>query len=170
MGGLAPDNDQPMDESLQRTIAEYWYQIEEKTKVSFNHEYWRLNTPFRSTYLACRAVIAAQKCVSNGAQLMIKAIQSAYYSEAQNPSLATTLIDCATSIGINAQQFSKELNAKQTESRLQQHLMLSRQLQVGGFPALFYITNESRAYPLTWGFWQSEDLVARFEQVHQPKQ
>ena len=60
MGGLAPDSDIPMDEGLKKTIASYWLEIEKKTKVSFNHVYWKLNTPYRSTYPACRAVITAE--------------------------------------------------------------------------------------------------------------
>ena len=37
MGGLAPDNDQPMPEDLRQSISSYWYQIEKKTQVTFNH-------------------------------------------------------------------------------------------------------------------------------------
>lgn len=39
MGGLAPDSDIPMDENLRQTISSYWYEIEEKTQVTFNHNY-----------------------------------------------------------------------------------------------------------------------------------
>jgi len=158
MGGLAPDNDQPMDDSLKQAISSYWYEIETKTQVIFNHQYWENNTPYRSTYPACRAVISAEKLTPNSAPKMVKAIQSAYYQQAKNPSLETTLIDCAVSIGLEKNQFLETFKSEQTEYELQQHLRMAYQLQVQGFPALFYVGNDNRAHPLTLGFCQTVDL------------
>lgn len=166
MGGLAPDNAKPMEEGLRKTIADYWYQIEQKTQVQFNHDYWQSNTPYRSTYLACRAVIAAQALRSNSAEQMVKAIQSAYYQQAQNPSLQATLVSCATYIGLDAEVFTDTLLSPSTEATLQQHLALTQQLRVSGFPALFYITNDNEAYALTLGFCQKRDLDERFQVIY----
>ncbi|ESP92193.1 DsbA family protein [Pseudoalteromonas luteoviolacea] len=165
MGGLAPDNKQPMEPSLMRTIATYWHQIEQRTQVTFNHDYWELNTPYRSTYHACRAVIAAQSLKDKCAQPMVKAIQSAYYQQAQNPSLEGTLVACANSLGLDKSQFLAVLNSNETESQLQQHLDITRQLQVSGFPALFFISDANQLFPLALGFCQAEDLDERFNKV-----
>ncbi|GLP96675.1 DsbA family protein [Paraferrimonas sedimenticola] len=165
MGGLAPDSQTPMDEQLRQTIASYWHQIEAKSQVSFNHEFWTLNTPYRSTYPACRAVIAAETIQANSAQAMAKAIQAAYYQEAKNPSLETTLTACASGIGIDEAQFEKTLHSAQTQQRLQQQLDIARQLQVSGFPALFYIDEKHRAYPLALGFSQTAEMEQRLSQV-----
>ncbi|MCF6438751.1 DsbA family protein [Pseudoalteromonas luteoviolacea] len=167
MGGLAPDNTEPMEQSLRDTIASYWHQIEQRTQVSFNHDYWHQNTPYRSTYQACRAVIVAQTMKENGAEAMSKAIQSAYYQQAANPSLDATLAACAVSIGLDEAQFLSSLNAQDTQAQLQQHLALTRQLQVGGFPALFYVTDENYAYALTLGYCQASELSERFTKIHQ---
>lgn len=161
MGGLAPDNDNPMDDTLRLTIASYWHQIERTTQVCFNHDYWHLNTPFRSTYPACRAVLAAQKLSKHGAEKMVKAIQSAYYQQAKNPSLRTTLIHCAEAIGLDTHSFTQCLQSTDIESQLQQHLQLTKQLNVVGFPSLFYITEKQEAFPLTLGFCKTHDLVNR---------
>lgn len=126
-----------MAEDLRTTIASYWHQIEQVSQVSFNHNYWQLNTPYRSTYIACRAVIIADKYVADGAQRMVKAIQSAYYQAAKNPSLESTLADCANTIGLDREIFIKALSSQEIEQQLQQHLAISRQLNVTGFPALF---------------------------------
>ncbi|KZN39390.1 hypothetical protein N480_00745 [Pseudoalteromonas luteoviolacea S2607] len=165
MGGLAPDTDQPMPEELKQTISAYWYEIEKKSQVTFNHDYWQLNTPYRATYLACRAVIAAERLLENSAQNMVKAIQSAYYQQAKNPSLQETLVDCARSIEINGDEFLQALNAQETEDLLQQHLGITQQLRVSGFPALFYISEENQAYPLTLGFCQAAQLEQRFNHI-----
>lgn len=81
MGGLAPDANQPMGNDLRKAISSCWYRIEEKTQVNFDHDYWKLNTPYRSTYPACRAVISAESLKAKSAHQMVKAIQSAYYTQ-----------------------------------------------------------------------------------------
>jgi putative protein-disulfide isomerase len=165
MGGLAPDNTQPMDTELQQTISSYWYEIEKKTQVTFNHDFWKQNTPYRSTYPACRAVICAELLQEGSSLQMIKAIQSAYYQEAKNPSLEKTLIDCAKSIGLNEDKFLDIFQSNKTHQHLKQHLSLSKQLQARGFPALFYINRKNQAYPLTFGYTTVAILEERLEEI-----
>jgi len=165
MGGLAPDTNQPMDDALKETIASYWHQIEQRSNVKFNHDYWKLNTPYRSTYPACRAVISAESLAKGSAHKMVAAIQSAYYLEAKNPSLEEILIECAASIGLDKQRFIEKHRSTETENRLQQHLGITRQFQVNGFPALFYVNEERVAYPLALGFCKTQDLEDRLNKV-----
>ena len=165
MGGLAPDSTQPMDDELKQTIASYWYQIEQNTQVTFNHNYWQQNTPYRSTYSACRAVISAESLIEKSAQRMAKAIQSAYYQEAKNPSLEETLIDCASSIGLDKNEFAEVFESEQTEHQLQRHLGITRQFQIAGFPALIYIDEANQASPLTLGFCKTADLEQRLNYI-----
>ncbi len=165
MGGLAPDNDTPMDENMKKAISSYWVEIEKKTQVTFNHDYWKLNTPYRSTYPACRAVITAETLKNKSSNQMAKAIQSAYYKEAKNPSLKETLIKCATSIGLDEIHFLQTFNSIETEHNLLEHLGISTQLQVRGFPALFYINDKNQAYPLTLGFTITSNLEKQFNKI-----
>lgn len=165
MGGLAPDNDTPMDENMKKAISSYWVEIEKKTQVTFNHDYWKLNTPYRSTYPACRAVITAETLKNKSSNEMAKAIQSAYYKEAKNPSLKETLVKCATSIGLDEIQFLQTFNSIETEHNLLEHLDISAQLQVRGFPALFYIKDKNQAYPLTLGFTIASNLEKQFNKI-----
>ncbi len=165
MGGLAPDTNHPMDEKLKQTISSYWYEIQKKTRVTFNHDFWKLNTPYRSTYPACRAVISAESLKVKSAQQMVKSIQSAYYLEAKNPSLEETLIECASSIGLDKNQFLEVFKSEETEQRLQQHLSLTYQLQVRAFPALFFINDKNQAYPLTLGYTQAKNLEQQLNNI-----
>ena len=165
MGGLAPDNNQPMSEQMRTTIAAYWQQIEAKTQVTFNHDYWHCNTPYRSTYLACRAVIVANDLLENGAEKMVNAIQTAYYQKAQNPSLENTLIECAATIGLNKDEFVHSLKSEQTQKTLTQHLYITKQLNVTGFPALFYLDGHNHVYPLALGFCTFNELAQRFNRI-----
>lgn len=161
MGGLAPDTQQPMDDNLKQTISSYWHEIENNTQVAFNHDFWKLNTPYRSTYPACRAVISAESLIEKSSQKMVKAIQSAYYLEAKNPSLEETLISCASSIELDENQFWDVFKSEDTKQRLQQHLNITHQLQVSGFPALFYTDEGNHAYPLALGFSEAASLEQR---------
>ena len=163
MGGLAPDSDTPMNDDLRQSISSYWHEIEKRTQVSFNHDFWKVNTPYRSTYPACRAVIAAELLKAKSSLKMVKAIQSAYYREAKNPSLDETLISCAESIGLDKEQFIEVYQSAETERRFQEHLKISRQLQVRGFPALFCINDKDQAYPLTMGFCEAANLEQQFQ-------
>ena len=162
MGGLAPDTNEPMNEALKEAISSYWHKIEKVSQVKFDHGYWDRNTPYRSTYQACRAVISAEKLAVKNSGKMAKAIQSAYYREARNPSLDKTLIDCAGAIGLSEEQFSSVLYSKETELQFQEHLAITRRFQVSGFPALFYVNKEKEVYPLTHGFCKVEELFERF--------
>lgn len=158
MGGLAPDNTQPMDKALQETIESYWHTIAQKTNVQFNHNFWRLNTPYRSTYPACRAVISAEKLKQGSAPKMVNAIQSKYYVEAKNPALKETLFDCAESIGLDRYDFIEIFQSPETEEQLHSHFSVVRHLGIQGFPALVLVDDKNIAYPLALGFCRAEQL------------
>jgi putative protein-disulfide isomerase len=86
LGGLAADTDHPMPEAMREKLQEIWRTIQEKVPgTEFNFQYWEVCTPRRSTYRACRAVIAAN-LQGNWGAAMIEAIQRANYLEARNPS------------------------------------------------------------------------------------
>ncbi len=165
MGGLAPDSDEPMGEDMKKAISSYWLEIENKTKVSFNHDYWKLNTPYRSTYPACRAVITAETLKTKSSAQMVKAIQKVYYKDAKNPSLKDILVECAISIGLDEIEFLKVFNSIETEKKLQNHLNITYQLQVKGFPALFYIDENNQSFPLTYGFTTANNLENQLKKI-----
>lgn len=137
VGGLAADTTEIMPESLQTMIQQTWYRIEQTVSgVEFNHEFWLINKPMRSTYPACRAVLSAKKQSLNAEPLMIKVIQQAYYKQAQNPSLITTLFECASTIGLDGIQFEKDLVSEQIQSQLLDELNTVSSMGVTSYPSL----------------------------------
>ncbi len=161
MGGLAPDNDEPMPHSMRDAIASTWKRIESQTGTVFNHDFWIQNTPRRSTYPSCRAVIAAGELLLNGRQLMSSAIQQAYYLEAKNPSDMTTLSECAVSIGLDADQISELITSDAIETKLNSELEFCRKLGIQGFPALLLVNGDA-VTPLALGFSSLDKIEARF--------
>ncbi|KAA1193097.1 DsbA family protein [Pseudohalioglobus sediminis] len=134
VGGLAPDTDEPMPIAQQETIAGYWRDVQAKTGAEFNFDFWRLCQPRRSTYPACRAVLAAR--LQGAEQAMIDAVQKAYYLRAMNPSDSSTLIKLARETGPNKQQFAQDLDSPAIQSELENEFALRKRLGVYSFPSL----------------------------------
>ena len=140
LGGLAPDTDEPMPIAQQQTIEGYWHNIQNLHGTAFNFDFWRQCQPKRSTWIACRAVIVASHQGYEAA--MIEAIQKAYYLQARNPSLAETLKELAIGIGLEAEQFSRELNSAAVQVELDKQMAFAQSCGVRGFPSLRLVTQE----------------------------
>jgi len=137
LGGLAPDSLSPMSLALQRQIQQHWHTIQERVPATvFNFDFWQQNTPRRSTYPACRAVIAAKNQGLDYEDAMVLAIQQAYYLHAQNPSDDEVLLACAASLGLDMQRFASELHSHQCKQQLMSDIRLSQSLGATGFPSL----------------------------------
>jgi len=159
LGGLAPDSSEPMPESMQSDIAGYWRRIQQHIpSTQFNFDFWDKCEPRRSTYPACRAVIAARKQNSEIELDMIEAIQQAYYMGAQNPSNDSTLIELAKSLGLDDKQFAIDLNAAETQQLLETEMRMGRRLGAQGFPSMI-LTKDGKAQYLPLDYNNADNAV-----------
>ena len=143
LGGLAPDSDSPMPEEQQRYLQHTWRVVQEKIPgTEFNFDFWTDCKPRRSTYPACRSVIAARQFGAEFDERMTEAIQKAYYLEAMNPSDNSILIGLAESLGIDPCEFGEVLDSPSTDQVLDKEINVSRQLGVRGFPGLILVKND----------------------------
>jgi len=137
LGGLAPDTDLPMPDAMRDMLQQTWKRIEQTIPgTHFNFDFWEKCSPKRSTYPANRAVIAARIQGDEFEPQMTARIQKAYYLEARNPSENATLIELAKEIGLDAQQFSKQLDDVSTQELLMAEIQLSRKMGMNTFPSL----------------------------------
>lgn len=142
LGGLAPDSNEPMPAEMQNTIAGYWKKIQSHIPgTQFNFDFWDQCKPRRSTYPACRAVIAAKKQNPESEKAMILAIQNAYYLNARNPSDNSTLIDLAKQLKLDVKQFEQDLESTETSQQLEKDILFSRQIGAQGFPSMILENN-----------------------------
>jgi len=141
VGGLAADTDEPMPAEQQKTIAGYWSDVSAQTGAQFNFDFWKICQPRRSTYPACRAVLAATN--QQAEQAMIDAIQEAYYLRAMNPSDNSTLITLAGEMGLDTTRFSADLSSPATQTELEKNFSLRRKLGVSSFPSLVLAQGET---------------------------
>ena len=137
LGGLAPDNNQAMPESMQHSIRNNWQRIQQTIPgTEFNYDFWNVCRPRRSTYPACRAVVAAGMQSDNYKQAMIFNIQQAYYLNAKNPSDTSVLIQLAIDIGLDDNRFEIDLASDECRALFQNEQQLAAQLNVSSFPEL----------------------------------
>jgi putative protein-disulfide isomerase len=137
LGGLAPDTDDPMPHEMREWLQQTWRKISRRIPgTQFNHDFWTRCAPRRSTYPACRAVIAARRQEPRLDEAMTYAIQRAYYLEARNPSDRDTLIELAREIGADASAFAETLNAPETHAELEREIEKIRDMDAWQFPSL----------------------------------
>jgi putative protein-disulfide isomerase len=134
VGGLAPDSDEPMPQHLREGLPRAWQKIHALLGTEFNFDFWTKCSPRRSTYPACRAVLAAGK--QDGYDDMVDAIQRAYYLRAMNPSDLETLERLAAEIGLDADSFGRDIRAADVEEELQRQVDFARRSPIDGFPSL----------------------------------
>ena len=134
VGGLAPDSDEPMPANLRQKLPMVWRQIHDLLGTEFNFDFWTQCEPRRSTYPACRAVLAAGE--QDRYDDMNDAIQRAYYLRAMNPSDVDTLVQLATEMNLDVDRFTSDLASEKTAANLRQQIEFSRQSPIDGFPSL----------------------------------
>ena len=141
-GGLAPDSDRPMPVELQEKLQSTWRRIQATVPgTEFNFDFWTRCKPRRSTYPACRAVLAARSFDADNEARMIERIQHAYYREARNPSDVSTLCELAGEIGIDVEAFEDRIGSEACQAALERDLSKTRALGVLGFPSLVLATD-----------------------------
>ena len=144
LGGLAPDSDLPMPLETQKYVQDNWVKIQKNVPgTEFNYDFWTLNEPRRSTYISCRAVIAAKKQHPDFEVLMTERIQKAYYLNALNPSNKDTLINIAQDIGLNEDLFKEDLKSSEVNDLLLDQIHTTRTMPISGFPSLVLVKEKN---------------------------
>ena len=165
IGGLAPDTTQPMPVELQQKIQQTWRRIEQTVpSMQFNYDFWIINTPVRSTYPACRAILAARQQGADFEDKMIGAIQTAYYQKAKNPSLQSTLLQCALEVGLAVDKFANDLTSDEIEEELQNEIGTARSLGVISYPSLL-LEHDGRLFPVSVDYLDHETMIREIASI-----
>lgn len=139
LGGLAADTDEPMPQALQEKLQSIWRTIEQQLGASFNFDFWIQNQPRRTTYPACRAVLAA--AAQGQEDAMIAAIQRAYYVRALNPSDGEVLLQLAGELALDVDQFARDMASAVVAAELQRQISQARHWPIAGFPSLVLVVD-----------------------------
>lgn len=161
VGGLAPDSDEPMPQDMQEKLQNIWRNIHQQLGTPFNYDFWRVCQPRRSTYPACRAVLAAKE--QNKETAMIEAIQEAYYLRAMSPSDNSTLVTLAEELGLDVDAFSHALKHSANDALIEQ-ITLARSMPISGFPSLV-LAYKGRYAPVLLDYKDPAKTIAHIQQL-----
>lgn len=134
LGGLAPDAEEPMDPAMSRYVQGAWRAVEEATGQPFDHSLWAKAAPRRSTWPACRAVIAAEEVAGRG-RAMFRALQAAFYTQARDATDPAVVLEVARELGLDLEP---TLDAPATKAALEEHFRRRDEFGVSGFPSLIH--------------------------------
>ncbi|MDW3095626.1 MAG: DsbA family protein [Gammaproteobacteria bacterium] len=166
LGGLAPDRDIPMSEETKRYVIDNWRRIQQQLpETQFNYDFWEKCKPRRSTYPACRAVLAARKQGAQHDEAMTYAIQQAYYLQAKNPSDNETLIALAKQLGLNVSEFSQDLNSININELLLHEIHTARELKLNSFPS-FLLMGETQAMHIKPDYSHAEMILDKIQHAN----
>ena len=172
LGGLAPDSDKAMPIAMRTMLQNTWEKIRNELNTEFNFDYWEKNIPRRSTYPACRALIAAEQ--QEASTQMLHAIQRAYYLRAINPSDDDVLKQLASELCLDEKQFSQDLNSQKTQKLLEQQIQLANDWLVTGYPSLILQKKcpsadkndaQYKRYPITMNYHDHHNMLKRIQNV-----
>ncbi|EJL6393967.1 DsbA family protein [Vibrio navarrensis] len=161
VGGLAPDSTLPMPPEMQQKIEGIWHQIERRLGTRFNYDFWTKCTPVRSTYQACRALIAAG--FQDSYEAMLDAIQQAYYLRAMPPHEEATHRQLAQELGLNVSQFEHDVNGTFLEGVFQDQLSFASSLGVNSYPSLVLQINDAY-FPIEVDYLSSESTLKQIRE------
>ncbi|EHA1124486.1 DsbA family protein [Vibrio navarrensis] len=161
VGGLAPDSTLPMPPEMQQKIEGIWHQIERQLGTRFNYDFWTKCTPVRSTYQACRALIAAG--FQDSYETMLDAIQQAYYLRAMPPHEEATHRQLAQELGLNVSQFEHDVNGTFLEGVFQDQLSFASSLGVNSYPSLVLQINDAY-FPIEVDYLSSESTLKQIRE------
>ncbi len=163
LGGLAADSDLPMSAETQLMIRHHWQTIEKRVPgTRFNYDFWTRCLPRRSTYPACRAVIAATRQNPQLEDAMIQAIQYTYYLQARNPSDDEVLIDLASNLSLDVSRFCDDLNGAETQAELLSEIHTSRNMGATGFPSLILEDDNGFCRHIRIDYNNTEPMLQQF--------
>jgi putative protein-disulfide isomerase len=152
-----------MPAEMQSMLQHTWQRIEQHIPgTEFNFEFWQKCSPRRSTYPANRAVIAARQQDEAFDAQMTARIQRAYYLEARNPSDNSTLIELATEIGLDAEQFEADLVAESIQQQLIAEISSTREMGIDGFPGLA-VEKDDGLHHIGLNYTEAEKMLSEIE-------
>ena len=145
LGGLAADTDEPMSEEMRLNIRDNWRRIQREIPgTEFNYDFWTKCSPRRSTYPACRAIIACRMQQPELESEMLLSIQQAYYLLAINPSDLDVLIGLAEQLGLDVRQFVDDIQSEVCQNVLLKEIDFCRDVNIYSFPSL--VLKQGKSY------------------------
>lgn len=161
LGGLRSETEAMSDE--RRTeIFQHWHDVNALSGQAFQFE-GALPAGFvYDTEPACRAVVAAASLKAEATFPIFKAIQSAFYTAAQDVTQAAVLAGLAEANGVATAPFLQAFDSDAVKQKTLAHFHMARQLGVHSFPTLV-LQDEEGHQLLTAGYRPLAELRPKID-------
>ena len=161
LGGLAADTDETMPEEMRLNVLDNWRRIQREIPgTEFNYDFWTRCSPRRSTYPACRAIIACRMQQPELESEMLLLIQQAYYLLARNSSDLDVLVALAEQLGLDTRQFVDDIQSEVCQNVLLEEIEFCREINIFSFPSLVIKQGESYT-PLDIDYNSSTNILSQ---------
>jgi putative protein-disulfide isomerase len=163
MGGLRPYTQQPLTDSKRTEILEHWRHVHEASGQPFS---LAPNTAMHApgfiydTEPACRAVLTVREQWPQRAWPYLKAIQRAFYADAQNITQPAELASIAQSVGVERDAFANLFASEAMRALTRQDFAQVQAWGISGFPALI-AEHQNQLHMISAGYTSAKVLLER---------
>ncbi len=141
MGGLRPDQQQPLSEDERAELFHHWHQVAETTAAEFAFDGALPEGFVYNTEPASRAVICAGLLDSSQLFPYFTAVQLAFYLQQQDVRQKAVLQQLAGECGLDEAAFSRLFDDKKQHESTRKSFAFAKKAGVRGFPTLILSQN-----------------------------
>ncbi len=161
LGGLAPTPDsRVMDKETKQTIREHWQHVREMSGQSFDFSFFDRQEFTYCTEPACRALVAARHLKPDSALAFLEHLQRSFYTQNLDITQTSVLAELAEQQGFAPDEFITTFESQEVQEATQRDFLLSRQLQVSGFPTLIAVEGKT-GMVITAGYQAKEQVATQ---------
>ena len=119
------------------TIAKVWERTASRSGMSCDGSLW-LENPISSPFAPSLAIKAAELQGKRAGIRFLRKLQELLFLEKQNVSDISVLIDCATSVGLDVDEFDRYLQSTSASKAFQCDLKITSEMDVNEIPTLVF--------------------------------
>ncbi len=167
MGGLRPFTTELLTSERAKEIAGHWHHVAQASGQMFAQApHTALNIPgfIYDTEPASRAIVAMRMHWPKLVWRYLKAVQHAFYAEANNVTQADVLADLAEALGVARADFARAFASQEMRDATLADFKQSQSWGVRGFPALI-AEHGDHLHLVAQGFMPIETLRQQLEAV-----
>jgi putative protein-disulfide isomerase len=114
---------------------------------------------------AANALSAFKEFIPEKAVEFAHSLQTAIYSDGIAPANESAYPPLVQKFGISSDEFATKMNSQEIAEKARLDFALSSQLQVNGFPTVFYTKDSSEFFVIARGYTEYDTLKERLDKV-----
>lgn len=165
MGGLRPYETRPLDASTRQKLVHHWQQIAEATQQPFDTSILQTPNFIYNTEAAARAVVIVKKSHPDLSFSFFKAVQRAFYAQAQDPQQLQTYTAICQELGIDSEAFARAFASEAAKDATEEEFSQAKTFYgITGFPTLL-LKFGTKAKPIARGYMPYEQMQQNVEHI-----